>query len=683
MALNQHPINTTMINEGVTVPPSGIIGTGGGSLFVIAQYVAYTGEGMLFEIEQTIEFFLGGRGSLFEIEQTVQGYGVGKLFDIQQTIFSETVYQYIALAGFYPYIAIDGIIIPAEQITGEIDVTAKENESTQATFTLANPLGVQNLEQYEGKAVNIVFIYPTTAELVFTGVVNVITRDFVKKRSTYTCSNMRREAIINQLGPFVSTIGYYDANVMGAVTDVADELEKRLSTTTQCVDLDRSGVVNIHDMMPKTSPDITFSSGGLYRDVYPTVDLRQRSRVVNSITIKLTYQYVRLYQREINYIWDANYPSVCDFLQQGYSVAAKSTIEAAIQGTGWPLRQIAYEPVLEGGWYNCDGVSMGWVNGNFNAGDVVRQTDDEGNPIEDASGNSIAENITPGSNISSQNYAFGASWIAATRFSQNRQEEYTINVTSPASIAQYGIVQQNEQITVASEFDTSNWENFQAYANPPEDATEAGPDYWIDADHVEGNELDRYTLAQGFLLAYARAKSVILKSHRSDYCTFRVPFNPAIELYHTIRLNAPLSVFGGSINIIGKVIQIHHNFRIRNPKAAYTEITIAGCRSSSVVSETPIALPLLLQDNYVSPVEAVSMSSMYGAEAPESFYGFSGNKFVKERKGTTVDFRRTNFTEKFRVKTPEIESQVRNTVTLTASQVYYVDIPNYLLTIEY
>jgi hypothetical protein len=657
-----------------------------GNLLTLEQDVLSNFEGQLLAITQSVDYSATFSGQLLELSQAVTGEYVGRLINIEQLVFETNEYNFFQRNGYYPILLINGARIPDSWIHGEIVVDAAENESRQLTFTLMPPKGLQPTLEYVGAAVVVAnYDLVSGVQTMFTGVINTPDYDILEGKTTFYCSDLREEKINAGVITNMPFIGYYLPSVFGQAGSLAEELEQRLSTTTGCVDFDRFGVPFYTDSLPLGTPHFSYTSSQLYREggLQPKIKLLERTQVVNNVTINLTYQYPRLYHRKFHFTWNGkggDSGDICDFLQNGYSMASKAMISQAAVGAGWPLASnISFGRIMEGGWYRCEGSLVGFVNNPTSGGTAIPKRDADGNLIQNNDNTVYTTNNNQQTNRASDAYASSAGWDAATQFSQNIEERYTILITAPQSVAQFGSIGTSETIAISSDLDTSTWDDFKAFAPPPPGFLVNGADRYADDT---SKLLDLY---QAFYIGYFRARSKIIRSHRNYEITFTVPLAPYVELYHTVSVSG-VAWKAGSVSALGKVKRIRHRMSLHDDKPT-TTITIAFSKSIGNSFDTPVVFPLRPSYTPPPPDPPNPMGSVYGQNPPPNFTGFVGNKYVNKKEvvaGKRVtNYTRTTLDESFTVKVPEIAAIYRNTQILQGTGLYFITIPDYPLATGY
>lgn len=629
------------------------------SSFVILD----NGSGELVEITQEVELLESGSGSLITIDQEVINTGSGPLITINQMVIDHTQTTFLQRNGWYPILVIGGVRIPDNQIH-MIETQRVENDSASLDFTLIPPLGAVDLTQYEGQTVTLdVMLYPSGAGYrVYTGTVNIPEIDLINKKLMFTCNDNRKENIDLQLGAILPYIGWYSEEAFGEPGNNSDILENRLTTTPISVDFNAYGSPVITSLFAKAIPDITLYDSDVYRDDGhdPVVSLAPRSRLVNTINLTATYQFSRLYHGTITYSWEAPYAdSACDFLSNGYSVATREMVRQAAASAGWVINgEITFRDVLAAGFYNCSGGTIGWATAQFTASNV-----DSGK--KDATGNTVYQAVPTSYQDLGAALCFGAEWEASKRWSQNITEKYSLSITAPQSVVQYGEIAQESSIGVISEYDTSGWEKYDTYSS---------------ADPITDQDTNLVGWYNNAALAIAKAQTTIIKAHRDNRVTFRCQLHPEFELSHTIYLDCT------PLQARGKVRSIHHRMDVTTGEAV-TTCELALSRSTGSASTTsPMIVPTRPSYTSAATTPSIVLDSHYGDaqtkfginEVDPNWTGHIGNRnFALENGG----YGRSNWPHSFIVDTPAIPDSQRSSVELVGTGEYTVEIQNDLLEI--
>lgn len=693
MSINRWAINSAPVGYGSGATVFGGTGTRSRYWSINAAPVnsgwitVAAGNGSLISFTQEVELRQTGEGSLIDITQSVRNSATsGALITISQVVKSQAQSSFLDRNGWYPILVLNGVVIPDNQINGLIELSRIENDAGQLKFSLIVSSGTVDITSYEGKTIQLyAATSSSSAQLMYSGYVNIPELDLIQRKIHFICSDNRRERIIAQMAGQAPYLGYYTQEVFGLATDLADEMEKRLTTIPYAVDIAPNGVCTTTPLLGKSVADYTLSDSDVYRDDGrdPQVFYTPRSRIINRVQINAEYRYQRAYHRQLQFNWTASYASnVCDFLANGYSIASREMVQTAADGAGWPLRgTITFTPVLAAGFYNCGGFTTAWATAHYTSittplTESVRNSDGTVTTRNklDANGRPIYQ-ATPTSYVDTgSQLCFGAQWLATTRWTQNITELYVLVVNAPQSQTVYGSISQEDNIGVTSEFDSGAWEDYKSYRGQPTGwtaTTTSTGSYYINFDT---NLSNWYTSAA---IAINKANTTIIKTHRDNRVVFHRSLWPQVDLTHTVALNCT------RIQARGKVYAINHVMNVGTGEA-YTKVELALSRMSGSSSTSSFALPARPTYSIPSVEPIVNLQSHYGQDPtthPE-WNGHIGNKFITSLTSSgSYDTRKTTFPHQFVVDTPSIEPAARDNVTLGTTQGYNISIQNDPLTV--
>lgn len=675
-SINSNPINAFTINgEPIS---SDIIASGSGTLISFEQTVLIQASGTLIFFDQSVELLTTAGGVFISFDQSVITQGQGTLISFYQSVASAASASFLQRNGWYPIIIIDDNRVPDNMIRN-FTIDKSEGDAANLQLEMLMPTGNIDINSYIAKRITVDIVMANgSGYRAFTGFINIPTIDLINRYLTLSCLDLRREIINSQLANSIQNIGYYSKELFGDGTgDIADQLDQRLTTVPLAVDITNYGALSIYSLIPKTTPDFTLNNSDVYRGDGrdPTYTKAIRSKLTNKVNLTFTYQYQRAYQRVRNFSWSAQYGSTCNFLLEGFDVAKREMIEAAIKAAGWPVvNRVNYTPVLANGFYKCFGANIGFTTIQT-TGTNSPLKDTLGNNITDSAGQQIYQYVATKQVDMRNQLCFGASWNAATRFTQNLSETYTMSVSAPQSINQYGVIETSESGSVTSEFDSTAWENFTTYTGYPS----IGPrvpnnsvNFYVNLDtNIGGYYNAMYTMLN-------RARTTILKAHREDKVDFIRNIWPQVDIYHTVALNT------STIQCRGKVYTITHTCDVTTGEAT-TKVQLAMSTATGSASDSPLSIPA--RPVYNPPQEdvlGVRLQSHYGLPPQDNWNGFIGNKFVTEtvvRQGpngfyyNATNRFRTSYDVSFTVDTPPIEDAVRANVNIGSTASYSVAIP--------
>lgn len=646
--------------------------TGQGTLVSIEQNIRTEASGTLISIEQEIELYVTASGVLISVEQEVQKEASGTVVSIEQNVLTPAaVIPNVTPDGnrIGPYwdltIAIDGNIVPPSWVHGQVRVSRNESSTALMDVTLIPSGGVQDLDSYTGKSITVDVSLPNlVTRRIYTGVVDIPEIDLINKKITLRCSDRREEQLSSIIAPYLSGIGEYSSVIFGEdTTDKYQVLTNRLSTSPTAVDFDSYGNLRITPWAAKDTADFLLEDDEVYRRD-PHVELTSRARITNTVDIEFQYRYERLHQWEANYTWESPIKNNFGlFLLQGYSMARRDMILAAIDAAGWPVRgEVTFDPIQPAGWYS----GIGWKTTSWLSQNVVR-TDANGDAVTDASGNPVYDTILTGGVDLTKIMTNGASWVGTTRWAQTITEDHVLKVKAPQSIAQYGTIAQNAGYSIQDPFESNVWENYTSYNEIPGQSNT----FFVNRDttRAQFNSASR--------VALLRAKNTILGSHRDTRVSISREIWPQVELHHTVQIATD------PVQARGKVSEITHYFDI-NSREAYTEVVLVLSQSSGSASDSTLSAPSIAADSVNLPTPSITLDNHFGISPdpetnPDSvnWTGMIGNKYV------SGSLYRTNYTEQFRVDTPAIPASVRNEKIRSKTTEYDVEIPDDFLIVTF
>jgi hypothetical protein len=690
MTWNSGPFNSIAWNSADT----GIL-IGEGEIIAIEQEVADINDGELIGIEQAVviisngnEEFIGieqivnlyltGAGELISVEQTVRAIASGEFIKIEQRVQS-VVASGLERRGWDAFVYLDGMALDC--LHEFIKVTRTESGAAIMEITNIPVLGIQDIDSLAGKPITCDVQTIDGLFRIFTGKVDVPKIDLIEKKITLNCTDNREELINAQLGAAISNIGYWSSVIFSAPKDYNEELEQRLTTVPLAADFDPFGNYTLTSKLAKTVPDFILTgaspNGVRYRD--PQVEYTSRAKITNRISIAFQYRYARLFHMEKHFSWTSPIAqNFCLFLQQGYTLAARTMIEQGVLSAGWPIKgTIGYTAIQPSGWYNCPAFGGGtagqiaWSTISLKGTTSPAIDPFTGLPRVDANGNVIMETRITGSTDYGPTFANGASWNATTRWVQTVVENYTLVVTAPQSVTQYGAVEAANQYSSEDTTDTTSWENYTTYSNP---YNKVETSYFLDT------ATSRSALNGGIITAINIAKTTILNLHRDTRVIINRFLWPQIDLKHTVEIDAAINN-GGHLKARGKVFNITHSLNCGTGEGV-TNVTLALSRAQGSQVDSTISIPVIPTDTIDFGSPNITLGNHYGEDPtnhPE-WNGRIGNKFVSTF-GSLPS--RSAYAEQFVVDTPPIPDALRQDRNNYGSGTYNISLPNDLLEITF
>lgn len=673
MSFNGGPFNSFVYNG----KASSIIATGGGRLVDIEQKVVVVGSGRVVDIEQVVEFFETGSGRLVDIEQNVVNTASGRLVDFAQNVVSDS-----ALPKGYDFAAfLGGLQIPASEISGTCDIAFSEDSAAVATLTLKKCGGEQDLTEYFGKDLVITGTGKDAITYrIFTGVVDIVDFDIIDGKTTLEATNRRKELLEAIPSPEDKFGTSYDTRyLINQELEGADLIEALLPFAPFSLDFDAYNNYRYTAWEPKATADINLTGSDVLR-ADPQLENITRGRIVNEVNIDFFYQFSRLHYVETSYTWQAPYqadgtsfaPLV---LTQGYSLTRKETIQAAIEGASWIVKnEVVFGGLPPAGWYN----GLLWV------GDTPQQStqasrDINGDPITDSNGNTVYTTYSRRNYATEGVHASSANFTLTNRWTQQGIKKYSLTVSSASSQAVFGVVPRKNSYTITDAYDSERWDNYEGYA----------PDFEVgngDTITLTGNQtynvLTNEPIAKSNIqAAMDKAKTEILKTHRENLITIQAWFYPRVQLFHTLEIDTGAVSEGYRIQAKGKVKEYTHRLDFSGKTRPQTDIQIAFYSLGAGGSDDTYTLPVITPTNPDTVTSVRALDSVYGQDPDTEFYlkrdGWFGNKWP------VASFFRTSFTEQFRVDTPRVPASLVDGIEYSNTGSYGIQIPTNSLTITY
>ncbi len=632
-------------------------------------------------------------GTLLYIKKDIQRHTLSQpILYISKKISSpNTIPSFYTRNGWEPIITINAITVPANQIINSITITKQEEQNHLAEFSLRLYPATYNLHNYQAAAITISIRQAGVVTRLFTGIVDIPVVNTIDEKITLKCVSDRR-TLLNNLATLVPYIGYYDKTVIGGDLDTYDLINSRLKTIPYSLDFDSYNNYSLTSWQPAASPNFSLGSSSIYRRT-PSITIESSSKIINQVDLTLSYGYQRCHHVQTRYEWNHPYApfdpangtgGICPFLHSAPSMPTRAMIQSAAEGTGWPTVNNNYhfgKQFLSGN-YQCDGYWTSWSTvetSTFTAG----QTDANGNPILDPSGNQYMRSVNKVVSDHTNTYTMNALWDATKRFTQNIKEVYTISVKAPQSISLYGTLPSTENYSITNPNQFVNWENYKAYTTPPTGVTlvESGGNYFFNGDDSRES-----LFVNMYVTALNKAKTMILKTHRDTSIVYQSPISPTLELKHTVALT------GKWINGKGKCKLIKHVMNVSNGDEgeAYTEVTLLQYRGVGTVGESILQPPAPPADTYLGTDHQINLQTHLGIDpstpGSEKWNGYVGNMQVIQQVpnapgsgvlGSTYNYTRTNYTTSFIVDAPVIDSLLRDERTLNETGVVYnINIPS-------
>lgn len=487
-----------------------------------------------------------------------------------------------------PVVTLNAVDVSAN-LTGAVRVRGRRGEAKSATFTIIPSAGSVDATDWIGKAVTIDFNH-VSQKRVFTGRVEVPEIDPVNKSVTFTCTdgfhdqvnNMTRTAIDAAVG------GWWSEYTDNKDADNFDYMKARVATREMAYDLDASNTGILSSLAVETTPHFSFDNSTIDEGSFK-YKLAERSRIINKAQVSFDFRFTRLRHRERRFYWSIERNFEEYLTQKSFELPTRAMLEEAVNNLVGINYRYSYDETLP-------------LSGTYFGQNFV--------------------NINP-------NFLMAANWWQAQRFSQDITENYVININAPQSQGAIGTVLVSSQYGLTAEYDTAEWEKFDAYESYP-----AGFTLSANGDRIE-DQTTRYAdgrsaFDNAIKTAIAKEQTRIRLSHRENTATFKTDCQPELERHHTI--SATYNDGNFTISVKGRVLEYEHVVEPEN--AVYdTLVTIDMSKTdpASPPADPGVTVPSAPDTSDAGPgVGTYRMATHLGGEVGAPVYddtweGFTGN----------------------------------------------------------
>lgn len=457
---------------------------------------------------------------------------------------------------------------------GMVTVSATEGEARLAEFTLNPASGTLNPYDWIGQSVIINYIDGASTRL-FTGIVHAPKYDISTGLTHFICTDNLQEAVETISRSAIDALipGYWDEAVFNDPEENWSYAQQRISCYAGAFDKSAAGVLRSTAWQAKTTPDFTFIDSDIIEKTLD-ISLAERRNIINSIAVKFSSRYERLWQRELTASWQAPFMTPFQgYLANRYQLPTKTMISEAL--SQWIIKAVAFTDMPPSGTYG--GIFWGLTD----------------------YGRELAQAMTA---------------TVATRWKQAITDNYTITVQSAASISQHGALAVERSHSKQSEQNV-NFTDFKEYAAPVGDFISTG-------NYIAKNE---QTISNALLCAIHQAKTEILRSHRSNSVQFSAVLQPDLDVANTVYVNH------SKLQAKGKVYSFVHTIDTLQGRAV-TDIQLAvflpNVASQADTTITAPSSPYANPTGLPSQLSALStyIGNITGAPAQDSnWLGWIGN----------------------------------------------------------
>ncbi|MCC5809852.1 MAG: hypothetical protein JJU06_05715 [Ectothiorhodospiraceae bacterium] len=527
-------------------------------------------------------------------------------------------------------VVLDDVDVSA-RVTGTVSVEAEESAARIAELQLLPDGATVDLSAWVGLPVTVDYLQldAAGAELaavrIFAGRVDEPIYDPVTRLVTLECTDGLQQLLeamsVEDLEALIG--GHWSEDVFGEIESRWDFAQDLLSTIPRSVDIrPGTGEPLLQPWAAKAVPDASFSA---VVDGTLAVTLASKRERVNTVALELDYRFTRLRRRQHQFIW-AWPGTFCVWFDNTTQLPNLPMVERAATGGSWELDgAISYNALPPSQPDPC-GTGANWVNPE--AWDPV---------------------------------LLEADWLLSYYGTQTVTERYTLTVQASDSVAVSGEVIRRQRQSVTTEFEAEDWtERLEEMDEPAQDPL--GDSVW--------DQADRDQLAEAAAALLNAARTDVLAAHRRNLVSFQLPCQPALDLPHTVGLDA------AGVTARGKIWRVNHQLDLSAGRAV-TVLDVAVSRSGAGgVVPDDLVLPAPPDSDAPGdpPADTTILPTQLGGgdDTPsfdEDMDGFSGNYTVQTPGEETYPHR-------FAVSTPEIEDTARDPIEAEAVAVYAVAVPN-------
>jgi len=328
-------------------------------------------------------------------------------------------------------------------------------------------------------------------------------------------------------------------------------------------------------------------------------------------------RYTRRHHREHTFAWNWGHSSFCDWYQSSHDLPTREMIQSAAEGAVWQIQgPISFTALPDTGTYSCGA----WL-------------------ISDEEQRSLAS---------------AAGWTAVRRWTQTVTETYNLRVESANSQTRYGLIAQEDSGSYHEEYEDSAWDQDTGAETPSGGtwSTNGIGDYYSD-------EITRADADSAIETLCKIASTRIKETHRRNFVTFDVPIETGMDIAGTASVSSPV------ISASGKIVQIVHQIDPTIGRAI-TSVKIACSRGGGGADDTISApTPPDTSPQHAAPSSSTSLPTRIGGDTGDPAYdedwtGYTGNR-------TLLDMGAETYPNRFRVVTPDIETESRDEVTASVA----------------
>jgi hypothetical protein len=454
----------------------------------------------------------------------------------------------------------------SDRTLGEGNAGGEEGGAVLATITLAPEVGEIDAEAMSGLPVVVdALIYSGSSYAacrLFTGKVEKPVWNPSRGTLELSCTDDLQNKIAGLSREALQTItgGRHHLAVQGEQKNNFEYARALMETVAGSLDADPYGALRVTHW----HTDEVWKTYTLANTEQDSIDftLADNTGIVNQITGTFEYRFTRLHRRTASMEFMGD---MIKTVRYGLPLLTRTTVESALQGTGWNFY-----------------FGQSSIMGSGGGGETPRMVTD---------GQPATPNITytpypevydlPGGGVwyqkETNTTCLGFSCSMWRRWAQTVTETYVLKVKAPESIAVNGLRAREDRASLTSEWDASPWESDpDAQPSLPLGGLHATLDYSPDASTD-----DRDTAISIFL---DTLKVEVDASHRSGRARGRTWLTPELDRTKRVRIESPRG------EAEGKVFSYQHSWDMNRGRFT-TDFEIAVSRHGGVGITPPADTP--------------------------------------------------------------------------------------------
>lgn len=446
-------------------------------------------------------------------------------------------------AGVWSAIVTLSDVDVSNRIDGDLVIEFEEGAARIAELTIAPATTSFAIADWVGQTITIDLAdnatgTPASVARLFSGVVDTPSLN----RSAHTIALRCTDNLQNIIeGMSVAAIdaaipsGYASPVVFDAAARGWSRSQDRLSTVAASLELSPAGALRLTGWAPKSTADLAFTEAHIL-DNSISVSLASRSSLVNEVTIDFGYRFPRLkaegHAVSFSYVSET---SIAAYVSAGGWFLQRAAVAAAIKSAGGTILSIGYTALPTS--------TIGqWTPGPYDA-----------------------------------ELCMGFAGVVSFDYAQTIEENYTVTVSAPASIAVVGTLKDRLSGALVGAYTplVAAETSLTLYKNgitgiPPQDTATAVSGQTTAADVTLTADTNRAAANAALESLIAVAKVRIWASHRQNSVSASVACNPDIDVDKTIDVQTSM------LHVRGKCRSGRHRLSMHSGTAV-TEFALAVC----------------------------------------------------------------------------------------------------------